>query len=50
MSYKENNQEKFIKDTFNKLHTNITQFLLDTNYSKNKKYIIYYKLITLIFF
>ena len=33
MSYKENNQEKFIKDTFNKLHTNITQFLLDTNYS-----------------
>ena len=33
MSHKENNQEKFIKDTFNKLHTNITQFLLDTNYS-----------------
>ena len=33
MSYRENNQEKFIKDTFNKLHTNITQFLLDTNYS-----------------
>ena len=33
MSYKEKNQEKFIKDTFNKIESNITQFLLDTNYS-----------------
>ena len=33
MSYKEKNQEKFIKDTFNKLHSNLTQFLFDTNYS-----------------
>ena len=33
MSYLEKNQEKFIKETFNKVHSNLTQFLLDTNYS-----------------
>ena len=25
--------EKFIKETYNKLHSSLTQFLLDTNYS-----------------
>ena len=33
MSYKEKNQEKFIKDTFNKIQSNLTQFLFDTKYS-----------------
>ena len=33
MSYKQINQEKFITDTFNKIHSDITQFLIDTNYS-----------------
>ena len=33
MSYKEKNQEKFIKDTFIKIQSNLTQFLFDTKYS-----------------
>ena len=33
MSYKEKSQEKFIKDTFNKIQSNLTQFLFDTKYS-----------------
>ena len=33
MSYFELNQEKFIKDSLKKVYTNLTQFLLDTNYS-----------------
>ena len=30
---KENNPEKFINETYKKLHSNLTEFLLDTNYS-----------------
>ena len=30
---KVNNPEKFINETYKKLHSNLTEFLLDTNYS-----------------
>ena len=33
MSYSEISQDKFIKETFNKIHSDLTTFLLETNYS-----------------